>query len=150
MKTILTLCMLSVGLLSQPALASKSPSLQETILQMDKTLFDAFNQRDLDTTKAILHPDLEFYHDTGGLDDYDGTIANLTQLFANAGDLNRELLTETTEVYPIKGVGAVQTGQHRFCHTADGKPDCNVFKFVHIWKHEDERWKVLRVVSYAH
>ncbi|HEX5791791.1 MAG TPA: hypothetical protein VFY01_00850, partial [Rheinheimera sp.] len=66
------------------------------------------------------------------------------------GDLTRELVAGSTEVYPIKDFGAIQTGQHRFCHTENAKPDCNVFKFLHIWKQQNARWTVVRVVSYDH
>ncbi|MGP9801781.1 nuclear transport factor 2 family protein [Rheinheimera sp. NSM] len=141
---------LSGILLCPAALFANETSLQDEILQLDKQLFDAFNQRDIETTKAMLDADVEFYHDTGGLADYQQTIANLNRLFANAGDLKRELIPESSEVYPVKDFGAIQTGQHRFCHTENGKPDCGVFKFLHIWKQQDERWTVVRVVSYGH
>lgn len=145
---VLTLC---AGLLSSlPLFAKEHTSLHDEILQLDKQLFDAFNQRDIETTKRLLNTDVEFYHDTGGLADYQQTIANLNRLFANAGDLTRTLLPESTAVYPIKDFGAIQTGQHRFCHTENEEPNCNVFKFLHIWKKQDERWTVVRVVSYDH
>lgn len=148
-KLTQTLILLSALFVAVPLFATES-TLQQTILQLDKQLFDAFNQRDIETTKALLDADVEFYHDTGGLADHQQTIANLTQLFANAGDLTRELVAGSTEVYPIKDFGAIQTGQHRFCHTENGKPDCGVFKFLHIWQQQGERWTVVRVVSYGH
>ncbi|MDP2716200.1 nuclear transport factor 2 family protein [Rheinheimera sp.] len=141
---------LIVALLNPAALFAIETSLQDEILQLDKQLFDAFNQRDIETTKAMLDADVEFYHDTGGLADHQQTIANLNRLFANAGDLKRELVPGSTEVYPVKDFGAIQTGQHRFCHTENGKPDCNVFKFLHIWKQQEGRWTVVRVASYGH
>ena len=143
----LTLC---AAMLSPMLSFAAETTLQDRILQLDKQLFDAFNQRDIETTKAMLDADVEFYHDTGGLADYQQTIANLTRLFANAGDLTRELIPESTEVYPVKDFGAIQTGKHRFCHTENGKPDCGEFKFLHIWKQQDKRWTVVRVVSYDH
>ena len=150
MKKMTQILVLFAVLLCLPPVFAADTTLQHTILQLDKQLFDAFNQRDIETTKMLLDKNVEFYHDTGGLADFQQTIANLTQLFANAGDLTRELLIESTEVYPIKGFGAIQTGQHRFCHTENGTPDCNVFKFLHVWKQQDGRWTVVRVVSYGH
>ena len=150
MSKLLFALSLSGILLCPASLFAAETSLQDKILQLDKQLFDAFNQRDIETTKALLDADVEFYHDTGGLADYEQTIANLSRLFANAGDLNRELVAGSTEVYPVKDFGAIQTGQHRFCHTENGKPDCNVFKFLHIWKQHDGRWTVVRVASYGH
>lgn len=145
----LTLVLCAALLCNLPVFAADT-ALHDTILQLDKQLFDAFNQRDIETTKTLLDKDVEFYHDTGGLADYQQTIVNLTQLFANAGDLRRDLVIESSEVYPIKDFGAIQTGQHRFCHTENGKADCNVFKFLHVWKQHDGSWTVVRVVSYGH
>jgi hypothetical protein len=126
------------------------PNLKADILAMDKKLFDAFNGRDLETFKVVFDPALEFFHDTGGLAGYDKSIENTKRLFANAGDLKRELLLETLEVYPIKDYGAIQTGSHRFCHTENGKPDCGTFKFLQIWKNTKGAWTLVRVVSYGH
>jgi hypothetical protein len=148
-KLNLTLSLCGILLYSMPAFAT-AVTLQDQILQLDKQLFDAFNQRDIEATKMLLDRDVEFYHDTGGLADYQQTITNLTRLFANAGDLTRELVAGSSEVYPVKDFGAIQTGQHSFCHTENDKLDCNVFKFLHIWKHQNERWTVVRVVSYDH
>jgi Domain of unknown function (DUF4440) len=132
------------------ALAAEAPTLNAEILAMDKQLFDAFNARDLETTKAIFDPSLEFYHDAGGLAGYEQSIENTRRLFANAGDLRRELVPGSVEIYPIKDFGAIETGEHRFCHTENQKLDCGTFKFLHIWKRTDSGWKLVRVVSYAH
>lgn len=150
MKTT-NLCVMAVaGLCFAGAVAASQPDLKADILGMDKKLFDAFNGRDLETTKSIFDPTLEFFHDTGGLSGYDKTIANTQRLFANAGDLKRELLPESTEIYPIKDFGAIQTGRHKFCHTENQKLDCGTFKFLHIWKNTKGAWTLVRVVSYAH
>jgi hypothetical protein len=132
------------------AASANQPDLKAEILAMDKKLFDAFNTRDLETTKAIFDPTLEFFHDTGGLSHYDKAIANTQRLFANAGDLKRELVPESTEIYPIKDFGAIQTGRHKFCHTENQKLDCGTFKFLNIWKNTRGAWTLVRVVSYAH
>lgn len=117
---------------------------------MDSLLFNAFNSRDIDKFKSLFTPDLEFYHDKGGLTNYDQTVASLKNTAANNTDLKRELVPGSLEVYPLKEYGAMQIGMHRFCHTENGKPDCGVFKFVHIWKLQDGEWKITRVVSYGH
>jgi hypothetical protein len=63
--------------------------------------------------------------------------------------VQRELLSGTLEVYPLKGYGAVEIGIHRFHHPQD--PD-NVgdAKFVMLWQNKDGVWKVTRVISYNH
>lgn len=40
------------------------------------------------------------------------------------------------EVYPIKGYGAVEIGEHVFCNKEKGKDDCDTFKFVMVWRKE--------------
>lgn len=132
------------------AVSANQPNLNAEILGMDKKLFDAFNARDLEMTKSIFDPTLEFFHDTGGLSNYDKTIANTQRLFSNAGDLKRELVPESTEIYTVKDFGAIQTGRHKFCHTENQKLECGTFKFLHIWKNTKGAWTLVRVVSYAH
>jgi hypothetical protein len=73
---------LAVLCLTGAALASQ-PDLKAEILAMDKKLFDAFNARDLETTKAIFDPTLEFFHDTGGVSNYDKAIANSQHTFCH-------------------------------------------------------------------
>ena len=41
--------------------------LYETILSLDKKLFDAYNSCDMETQEALYSEDLEFFHDEGGL-----------------------------------------------------------------------------------
>ena len=41
--------------------------LYETIVSLDKKLFDAYNSCDMDTQTALYSEDLEFFHDRGGL-----------------------------------------------------------------------------------
>ena len=141
------------ALLLSPLTLADDPykSLTGQVLALDKQLFTAFNQRDLETMKAMLSPDLEFYHDKAGLSDYRQNLKSTMDLFSRDTDLTRELLPEFNEVHPVPGYGAIQAGQHRFCHTAEnGQPDCGVFKFLHIWKQDGENWQITRVVSYDH
>jgi hypothetical protein len=39
---------------------------------------------------------------------------------------------------------------HRFCHAEQGKDECGVFSFVHIWRRTTTGWKISRVISYGH
>src|SRR5688500_18916258 len=117
---------------------------------MDKKLFDAFNARHVDTLAAIFDPTLEFYHDRGGLTGYEQTTRQFKENAAKPRTLRRDLVPGTLEVHPIPNYGAVQIGAHRFCHEENGKQDCGVFKFVHVWQKKDGAWKITRVVSYDH
>lgn len=127
-----------------------SKELYAEIAHMDSVLFNAFNGRDLETLKKIFSPDLEFYHDLGGLTNYDQNIANSKILFDRNNGLHRTLVPGSLEVHPIKDYGAIQIGRHRFCHPENGKEDCGTFKFVHIWQKKNNEWKLTRVISYDH
>lgn len=110
---------------------------------------DAYNAHDPEQLMAIFSPDLEFFHDTGGVLDYAKVSAALHSVFSNSPDIRRELVG-SVEVYPIKNFGAIQVGAHRFCHTERGKLDCATFRFVHVWRQAAGSWKIVRVVSYGH
>jgi len=120
------------------------------ISRLDSLLFDAFNKRDTAVFNSYFSKDLEFYHDKGGLTGYAHTIGFLQSLIDNKSDLKRTLQKDKLEVYPVPGYGAVETGEHRFCHTENGRQDCGSFKFLHVWKYENGKWKITRAISYDH
>ena len=130
--------------------APASRDLYDTIAHMDSVLFDAFNNRNLEKQKTIFAPDLEFYHDHGGLTTYTQVIENTRRLFAQNNGLRRTLIPGSLQVYPIKDYGAIEIGMHRFCHPENGKDDCGIFKFVHIWQKRADGWKITRIISYDH
>jgi ketosteroid isomerase-like protein len=140
----------------QAAVAKKkkatSGELFETIARMDAAVFDAFNAHDVTRLMAMFTDDLEFYDDGG-----DGNPKGAAQVkedfgkvFARVPDLHRELVPGTLEVYPLAGYGAIEVGEHRFCHEENGKADCGVTKFSMVWRQVGDTWKLSRVLSYAH
>ena len=132
------------------AIPADAAELRELVAGLDRKMFDAYNAHDVDGLMAWFSADLEFYHDTGGLLDFQQVKAGFTSVFANNKDIRRELVDGSLEVYPIKGYGAIEIGSHRFCHTENGKPDCGTFRFLQIWRFKDGAWKVTRDVSYGH
>ncbi|WP_400191412.1 nuclear transport factor 2 family protein [Hymenobacter sp. B81] len=142
---------------TKPGAAGAPPSpaqteLFATIARQDSLLFAAFNRHDLAQLQTFFAPDLEFYHDHGGLTNFEQTMAGFRSLFERnqTTGLNRQLVPGTLEVYPIKGYGAVETYQHRFCHVENGRDDCGTFKNMMLWRLRDGRWQITRVVSYDH
>lgn len=133
----------------QPNQKHQDKTLFDIILKQDSSWFAAFN-KDLTVFSSYMDTTLEFYHDGSGLTFYADNIAAFKRIKTNVPDLKRELLKETMEVYPIPGYGAVQIAQHRFCHMENGKMDCGVFKFIHVWKKTDNGWKVTRIISVDH
>jgi hypothetical protein len=125
-------------------------NLYKEIFRLDSILFNAFNTRDVDQFKKMFTEDLEFYHDKGGLTNYDHTIDFLKTTTTLNNQLRRDLVKGSLEVYPIPGYGAMEIGSHTFCHIENGKQDCGTFKFVMIWQNKNGEWKISRVVSYGH
>jgi ketosteroid isomerase-like protein len=130
--------------------AATSGELFDTIARMDSAIFEAFNAHDVDRLMSMFTDDLEFYHDTGGLTDYRQSQENFKKLFAGTPDIRRDLVKGSLEVYPIKDHGAIEIGEHRFCHKENGKDDCGTFKFAMIWGKTGDSWKISRVISYGH
>lgn len=127
-----------------------SGELFETIARRDAAVFDAFNAHDTERLMSMFTNDLEFYDDSDGLNDFAKTREDFVQLFANVPDIKRELVKGTLEVYPLKDYGAIEIGQHRFCHLENGKQDCGVTRFAMVWRQLGETWKIARVISYSH
>ena len=124
--------------------------LYKEIASMDSILFNAFNTRDVARFGSLFSRDLEFFHDKGGLTDYEYTLSFMKDVAKNNNGLRRDLVKGSMEVYPIPGYGAMEIGAHTFCHVESGRQDCGTFKFVHIWQKKDGEWKITRVVSYGH
>lgn len=139
---------LANGQFKQDSLST--PGLYKEIAHMDSLLFNALNSQDLSTIAKLFDSNLEFYHDLGGLTNYEQNIKATKSNFSKNNGLRRELVPGSMEVYPIKDYGAIQTGSHIFCHNENGKQDCGTFKFVHVWQKKNDEWKLTRVISYGH
>ena len=141
--------------LAMPAFASpddapKGTSLEATIVALDSAVFDAFNHcgdpAQLRKHAGFFAPDVEFYHDTGGVTwTREAMIAN-TAKYA-CGHYTRELAS--LHVSPVKDFGAIARGVHRFCQVDTGR--CNgEADFAMIWRRHDGQWQITRVLSYGH
>lgn len=124
--------------------------LEKAITTLDASLFDAYNNCDLDKFASFFVDDVEFYHDQGGV-----TLgkANLTESVKKniCGKVTRELVPGTLQIYYMKGYGAVEMGVHRFHHPGnEASEGVGEGKFVHLWKYKDGAWKITRVISYDH
>ncbi|HWK07853.1 MAG TPA: nuclear transport factor 2 family protein [Puia sp.] len=151
MKYIIYLFLLA-GLFLVPRLsrAQGKMELYNTIAHMDSVLFDAFNNHELQILQDVFAPNVEFYHDRDGLNDYQTTMNNFKRIFVATPDLHRELVAGTLEVYPLPGYGAVETGEHRFTLTQNGQKITAVYKFINIWQYKSDHWQVTRVISVGH
>jgi hypothetical protein len=117
-----------------PVAANHDKALTVEIARMDSVLFAAFNARDLARMRTFFAPDLEFYQDNEGLENYSQTMKDFGEMFRQPSRIRRMLVPGSLEVYPIKNYGAIEVGSHRFCHEENGKPECGTFKFLHVWR----------------
>ncbi len=142
-------------LLLSSAVAAQDHSLTDTtdplyveVAELDRQLFDAYNQCDLVAFRKLLADDLEFYHDQGGL--MHGADAVTEAVRKNiCGKVRRELVPGTLEVDKIEGYGAIELGSHNFCEIQSGK--CvGTARFLQVWQHDGDAWKATRIISFGH
>lgn len=124
-------------------------ALRRDIERADSAMFAAYNAHDAGQLGRSFAPDLEFYHDTGGLLTWQQAMDGLTSTFTQNPDIRRTLVGPI-EVYPVRDYGAIEIGTHQFCHREDGRDVCGTFKFTHVWRRTAAGWLVSRAISYDH
>ena len=126
--------------------------LFETISELDSKAFNAFNNcsspERLQEYGSYFSPDVEFYHDSGGVTwTRDAMLANTKQYVC--GKFRRELVSDSLNVFPIKDFGAISEGEHVFCQFGESHCD-GIAKFTIIWRKQKDKWEISRVLSYGH
>jgi hypothetical protein len=126
--------------------------LYQEIADMDRRLFKAFNDRDLDTLAAVFDKNLEFYHDREGRTNYQQNIDTFRRHFTEETRVRRELVEGTMQVYPLMGYGAVELCIQRFYTTEKGKAEqlTATSRLINLWRYEGGKWTLERVISYDH
>lgn len=159
MRSCVTLS-LALLLLSVPLFAQDGKDSLDTTIQHEDALFwGAYNRCDVEKMSQFFWPDIEFYHDKGGLtvglSPFVETLKNGLCGKPNFR-LRREAISDTVRVYPLQrnGVtyGAVLSGEHYFYIKDSGKPEYRdgIAKFFHVWLLKEDTWKMARAVSYDH
>lgn len=137
----------------------KGPALTEEILRADAEFFEVLFQKcEPERLLRLVEPDLEFYHDRGGLtasakafvDGYAKGCAEMQK--PGAWKVRRELVRSSVRVYPVPDFGAIEEGDHVFYERKEGEPErrSGVGRFVQVWKMTPGGWRLARVFSYAH
>ncbi|WP_053002483.1 nuclear transport factor 2 family protein [Kordia jejudonensis] len=147
--------LLSNHVVSQETNTISTEDLEAKILALDATFWNVYNSCNVDKFKQFLTDDLEFYHDKGGLTE---TSEKLISLVKNGlckdpnMKLRREAVKGSVNVYPLNNYGAIITGEHLFYLTENGNPErlVEAAKFTHVWKNENGKWCMSRVLSYDH
>lgn len=143
-----------------PALAQgKAESIPDVIQHRDGLFWEAYNRCDAEAARQFFTPDVEFYHDKGGITlGADALIASIKKnLCSNeSSHVRREAVPGTVKVYLLRNgsetYGAVLSGEHYFYVLDKGKPERRdgLAKFFHVWLLKDGSWKMARVISYDH
>ena len=143
----------SIEAATRSAAPPQPPSpLYAKVSALDAAVFDAFNHCDAPEEfrkhAAYFAPDVEFYHDEGGV------TWSRQKMLANTkknvcGKFRRELVPGTLKVYPVKNFGAIAQGVHRFCRIPSGKCE-GMADFTMVWRKRGETWQITRVLSYGH
>jgi hypothetical protein len=143
---------ISLASAAQTDVEPSADELTSVISALDSAAFEAFNNcsmpGQLEKHATYFSPDVEFYHDNGGV------TWNRQDMIANTGkhvcgNFRRELIPGTLKVYPIKDFGAIEVGAHQFCQFESGSCD-GMADFVIVWRLEDGKWLITRVLSYGH
>ncbi len=125
---------------------AKNSELFETIMELDKRLFDAYNTCDMETQAILMDEDLEFYHDSAGLTtSKSGVLESIEKNIC--GKVTRTLVEDSVEVHEIPGFGAVEIGMHSFFNNQEPDAESIPSRFITIWKNNGPDWTITRVIS---
>ena len=151
-----------VAALQSPPAAVTLPdaaTMRTEIAARDAELFDVlFNQCAPERMRALLAPDIEFYHDRTGLTrGADAFVADYQRFCTerqapNAWRSRRALVPESLIVNPVPGVGAIEAGEHLFYERQGEGPErlAGRARFAQLWVRAPDGWRLSRVLSYAH
>lgn len=143
------LLLVLAGAQAAPAAEPSPAELTRQVEALDQALFGAFNQCQIDKLASLVAEDLEFFHDKTGLMRsrqafLDSVRKNVCQRF------RREPLPGTMTVFPLEGFGAIQMGEHKFCPLGSSRCE-GKGRYVLVWHRlDEERWELMRVLSYEH
>lgn len=141
-----------------PPIAEEQPSeLFNTIATMDSLYFSAQNTCDLERYAYYLSEDFEFFHDKAGMTKSKAEEMSDMEIFCGEEQrkrqaIRRELNKSTLKVYPMDNYGALESCDHVFyLQINDGTEKVvGSGKMTALWKQENNRWKLARIISYDH
>jgi hypothetical protein len=121
----------------------KSSNLYKTIISKDSLLFNVgFNTCDITQFENLLSDQFEFYHDKDSIQDKAIFLKNIRKGLCGSTktyQARRDLIPESTEIYPLAKngalYGAIQIGIHQFFEpTPAGKDKFgSTAQFTHVW-----------------
>ena len=155
-KIILAIITFLFSLFSN-AQVDKNSKLYKTLKAKDSIIFErTFNKCEVDKLEDIIADNFEFYHDIAGLENREEFIKSVkNNICTNPGNIQRDLITNSLQVYPLKKndklYGAIQKGKHTFKEKQNGVLiTTGIADFTHVWIIKNKKWKLKRVLSYNH
>jgi CubicO group peptidase (beta-lactamase class C family) len=156
--------LLFISLLFMTALLTaqvdRKSDLYKTIISKDSLLFNlGFNTCDINQFENLLSKNFEFFHDKDSISNKKQFLHNLRNGLCTSPTTfqsRRELLPESTEIYPLykieKLYGVIQIGVHQFFETIENRKEVfgSSAKFTHLWLLENGVWKLTKSLSYDH
>jgi hypothetical protein len=137
------------GLYAQGSKKPAGKTLYNTIIGLDEKVFDAYNKCDLDKFENYFTTDVEFINDRTGYTSSRHDLMKSMRTLCENGGLQRVLVS--AQVYQLEFYGALETGVNRFYKITNGKRTLvNTARFIHVWKQDDNGWKISRVITYDH
>lgn len=142
------------------AVAAAEDALHQRLREADAVLFErGFNRCDFAALERLVHPQLDFFHDQGGMQDraqfFAAVRANLC-----ADPMHkpiRKLVEGSLEIEPLrkdgKLYGAIQFGRHEFYRVDAGQAPrfTSRARFIHTWLLDAQgEWQLRSVLSFAH
>jgi len=159
-KMLLSLIIAITFSTNSKAQLNKNSELHKIILSKDSLLFNiGFNTCDIKQFENLLSDKFEFFHDKDSISYKKEFLYNLRNGLCKSPTTyqsRRELITESTEIYPLYKnkvlYGAIQTGNHKFYETVSGNKEsfASSAKFTHVWLLENGIWKLTKSLSYDH
>lgn len=151
---------LALALAARPATVPPQPQLTRAIAARDADFFELFFRGcDPVRLRAMLTDDVEMYHDKGGFV-FRGAEAMAAEHAKScearkkpdSWRSRRELVPASLVVDPVPGYGAMQFGEHLFYERKGEGPEKLVgrARFAQVWVLDNGRWKLSRILSYAH
>lgn len=138
----------------------EAQALQDEIAARDAELFDiVFTRCDPVRLRALLAPDVEFYHDKGGFifrsaDDFvaDHLKQCASRRKPDTWRSRRALVRETLVVDAVPGYGAMEAGDHLFYERKGNGPErlAGRSRFAMVWQKAKDGWRLSRVLSFSH
>lgn len=139
------------------AQVEKSTDLFKILVAKDSILFEkAFNNCEIEKLDLLTAENFEFYHDVVGIQNKEQFVNALkNNICKNPGNMKRNLVSKSLEVYPLQNngavYGAIQAGKHTFQEKQQGIfKTVGIANFTHVWILENNQWKLKRVLSYNH